>query len=409
MLEVCVGSQALCLQFIRRQAMSSCHLKQPSPTSRIARSWLGALLALLCGTSALAQSPYRLTIIDGLGSDQQPVDINNNGQMVLGSRGSLGSTIVVWDGAALNNYGVGLPMAINNNGEVVGLSVNPFTPGGLGSFDPIATLWTGTTTTVLSAPATSGYPRGFSLAADINDGGQVVGSINNVIATTWQSGNLSTLGAGQAASINEDGAIVGSFLNAATGTFAAGMWDNGSIRFLDGGAGGFGLDINNGGQVIGRSGSGAATLWDGAATVTLAEPGGGSVSHINNRGQIVGNFLLPSADGSPQRERPVLWAAGAGVELNSFLRGQSVDAGWVLVSVADINDSGTIVGTAYNRFDCSATCQQFAFVLSVSDLPDQVVNVTAAIPEPSTYALMFAGLGAIGLLAQRRRKASASR
>jgi hypothetical protein len=31
-------------------------------------------------------------------------------------------------------------------------------------------------------------------------------------------------------------------------------------------------------------------------------------------------------------------------------------------------------------------------------------NITAAIPEPETYALMLAGLGAVGFMAKRRRK-----
>jgi hypothetical protein len=41
-------------------------------------------------------------------------------------------------------------------------------------------------------------------------------------------------------------------------------------------------------------------------------------------------------------------------------------------------------------------------VMASGDLLSQ--NITAAIPEPETYALMLAGIGAVGFMAKRRRK-----
>jgi hypothetical protein len=35
----------------------------------------------------------------------------------------------------------------------------------------------------------------------------------------------------------------------------------------------------------------------------------------------------------------------------------------------------------------------------------KVESITAAIPEPETYALMLAGLGAVGFMSRRRKKA----
>ncbi|WP_143104370.1 PEP-CTERM sorting domain-containing protein [Nitrosospira multiformis] len=83
-----------------------------------------------------------------------------------------------------------------------------------------------------------------------------------------------------------------------------------------------------------------------------------------------------------------LWSLAsdrAPVDLNIFLPVDMAEAGWTLTRATEINDSGLIIGDAYNsRLDL-----QHAFVLS-------------PVPEPETYALLLVGLGMICFLRYRR-------
>jgi hypothetical protein len=71
--------------------------------------------------------------------------------------------------------------------------------------------------------------------------------------------------------------------------------------------------------------------------------------------------------------------------LNSFLPASVRDEGWVLINSEAINNSGWIIGQAYN----TSLDLEHAFVLS-------------PVPEPGTYALLLAGLGMICFMRYRR-------
>jgi probable HAF family extracellular repeat protein len=323
----------------------------------------------------------------------------------------------VWDGTRLTGLGEGFPQAINSLGQLAGSTQDAATAAPDRAAVSHAVRWDGSGLTRLDEAGASN-----SLAVGINDAGQIIGRAggpSGSYAVLWQGNTLIPLQSpvnnisNEASGLNNQGQIVGRYLDSSFATYPV-LWDRPAAMplVLPGGRFGSANDINDRGQIVGTTsatpdGQGHATFWDGSRVIDLGTLSGDS-SHataINGLGQTVGSFYSSvRMTGSP-----VLWNGSVGTDLNSLLRPEAAAAGWALLSANDINNSGSIVGVAFNRSQCTTSyCEHFGYVLSLSDLPDQVVAV-AAIPEPSTYALMLAGLCAIGMWAQRRRAANASR
>jgi probable HAF family extracellular repeat protein len=181
---------------------------------------------------------------------------------------------------------------------------------------------------------------GNSRAYAINDNGWVTGQSDGFNAFLYRDGvGMTYLGPGVGRAINEQGTVVG---------------DNGV---------GFGL----------------ATLYRNGETTLLGHLGGnGSLAFsINRSEQVVGTSL----DGE-NRFRAFIWSEQDGmVNLNDRI---DPNSGWILGDATAINDAGQIVGLGlFNG-------KQTAYLLN-------------AVPEPSTWALLLLGTGA--LLFLRRRKA----
>lgn len=353
-------------------------------------AWTVAMfLTAAVGSAALAQTPYRLTIFAPQGDAFfQAQDVNNAGQLVGYLSDSNGSTSLMWHDGALTSLGSWRALAINNNGQVVGE-----TRDAAGLAHAVQSSPSG------FAPLTTGTEQ--SSALDINDRGQIVGFVQSNFATpeqaaVWDGGNVTFLGQGYAFGINNAGQTVG--ISSSTSGSRAALWDRGGLVLL-GGLFAEARGINDLGQIVGGE-AGHAHLWDGANSVDLGALSG-LFSHaeaINNSGQVVGAYQADTFS------HAALWNGAVGTDLNDLLRPEAVAAGWVLSQAQGINNNGWIVGTAYNRNRCPDGCGGYGFLLTMSDLPDQVVNISTPVPEPSTYALLMVGLGAVVMRWRRRQR-----
>ncbi len=180
-------------------------------------------------------------------------DINEAGQIVGYRVTDTGEHIaVLWQGGTVTDLGPGEALGINEVGQIVGYT--GYTPGFPHS--SAAVIWENGIMTELET-----LGGGWSLAAEINDAGQIVGYASNARsagrAVRWEDGAVTDLGPGSAVAINEAGQIVG-FSIAAGGLLHAALWENDLLTDLGDGRA---KDINEAGQIVGiRFSDGGADL-----------------------------------------------------------------------------------------------------------------------------------------------------
>lgn len=307
---------------------------------------------------------------DGFRLSSNAVAINNAGQIALNLY------LIAQDNRQLNRA------AVWSNGAASELAI----PGGKSEYDAYA----------------------------INDAGQLVGRAyyydynynSNLIRPILWSENgtianeLATLGGnnGSAYGINNSGKIVGSSALPGNSVTHATLWQNGAATDLGalGGVYSNAYSINDAGQIIGASQTGVgnyqhAVLWNGTTMIDLGTLTGGvdSVARaVNSWGQIVG-----ASDAGNGSLHATLWDGTTLIDLNSFLDANTVTAGWVLTDALDINDSGAIVGWAFN------THAEYFRSFLLSPVPLSPVS------EPGAYAMFLAGLSLLGFM-RRHRKTS---
>jgi probable HAF family extracellular repeat protein len=244
---------------------------------------------------------------------------------------------------------------INNSGWVAGTISPPFSTSGF-QYHAHAVVWANNLAIELDRPTDS------SAAWDINDRGQVLGSLNGK-AVLWDHRiphQLNTLvqTQGSAVALNNLGEIIGTFA----------------------------VDPDADGNSTTH-----AFLLRGAVLTDLGAISSQSFAHdINDAGQIVG-----TSDG-----RAVVWLNGKLVDLNSITAGLSDSL--VLTDAVGINQKGQIVGDGYD----SEKSQRFVFILTPNDQPSSGALFVAALeatPEPQTWVLLCIGCACAACAAARKR------
>jgi probable HAF family extracellular repeat protein len=270
--------------------------------------------------------------------------LNDRGQIVGVTGSGTAQSAFLLDGGVAVGLGSLAALDINNNGQILLQAVagNPDDPTGCFLRQPDGTM------VELDTPAGSQC-----FGADLNDRGQVVGSVQRLVGTQrvtsgflWDAGtytDLGTLGGDfvMAYGINELGQVVGSATLSSSGYSRAFFWDRGVMTDLGapGGLWSEGRAINDHGQVALASGA-HLFLWQGGTLTDLGTMGGPDVPQqvsvpldLNDRGQM----LLAVYDIAAGLFRWGIWSSGRFVPLSSL--------GGGVPSANRLNELGQAIGT----------------------------------------------------------------
>lgn len=341
-------------------------------------------------TAAAAEPPrYRLTILDTMRGEA--VAINNagdiagnlwdnrgNGQAVAWLGGSKQVLPALFEGAT----------SISSKGHIGGYSTTYSDGGGIFSSSTGLVYYHGNTTGVPEA-----FPIGdadapwytYGRVVGITGAGMVLahGAANSGSGPyVVEDGVVKVLPLVSAYAINDRGEVAGWGYNA--------QWQGVAMLYADGQVTSLGtlpgdrysaaMDVNENGVAVGRTESTDAEGYthmrsfiymNGQMTPLGNLASDNTAVALNNLGTVLGYSNVFSSGGTLRI--PYLYQDGTQYDLGSLL----VDRSWRVADVADINDSGMIVGQACNLAGCYAA-------------------LLTPVPEPSAYAMLLAGLGWLG-------------
>ncbi len=308
-------------------------------TSTLAR--IVAIAALATSLSAQQARAGGLVDLGTLGgSNSNPMDINNVGQVVGVADAPTGSHAFLYSAGVMTDLGdLGIPsgaflgtLLINESGQIAGMYY------GLGTTQ--AFLYSGGTRTDLDTP---GFTNSVVLA--FNDAGQILGRMNNH-AFLYSGGVVTDLGAGTTAhDMNASGAVTGS-MESLGDTRHAFLYSGGVMTDLGtlGGQSSSGNGINDSGVVAG----GASTADDAVHSFVYA---GGAMTdlgafglrlgvavEINASGQVLSRATKKNSNSiyyyNP--ERGILTAGGVSTDIGNI--------GGTYLSADLLNDVGQVTG-----------------------------------------------------------------
>ena len=318
------------------------------------------LFALTLPTVAYDVSPLPVPLSC---STVTPTAINDTGQVALicASRGSETQSFLVRQASLrrIGEFGTGFARHeasdLNAAGQVAGSSWAGGFPAAAwvwsrGSFQPLGTL--GGANAACFAINDAGQGTGWSNVA-------LPQSIFSFYAFLWSDGGMTNLGElpeatwSNGAAIDGAGRVVGTssalgteFSRAILAGTDLGMHSLGTLGGLESWA----ADVNDAGEVVGRSNTGRivddwrafhAFHWKEGVMHDLGGLAGdeySSAQAIDGAGRIVGWSKPGFFHGE---SRAVLWLDGVAVDLNEAIPS---DSGWTLLWAADLNAAGRIVG-----------------------------------------------------------------
>ncbi|MEV4708847.1 hypothetical protein [Actinoplanes sp. NPDC049316] len=306
---------------------------------RVLAATTAVVLAVLVipGGTAVASGRYRAV---DLGFDGEARAVNSRGDVVGEgwlSSADQGSHGFLWSRGRVTDLGVlergeweyGRATGVNDRGQVVGFSVYRGDPEQSAAH---AFLWQRGVLTDIDAASLD------SMATAVNNRGQVVGTrylADGAHAFVWQAGTMKNLAAGFGTDINDRGQVVGR--DRVTG---ATMWQRGRAYDLGAPAGQDDwapVAINERGWIAGNAGvtTGRAYLWRAGSFLDLGTLGGPTAFAVdlNDRGQVLGLSETASGD-----LHPFLWQGGRMIDLTT--RGIPAD-----VTVNALGERGQILGT----------------------------------------------------------------
>lgn len=362
------------------------------------------LLAATLAPAAYAQVPA-YNIVDlgvvGSGTASQGVGLSPDGSIAVGRSIASVYSAYSWTAAggmvALPNL-AGRNYAVANDVNNAGLAVGSSTTTAFGA-GALPVMWMGGALTALTMPAgyTVGQANAVNAAGTIvgavgsgvgQRGALYIGGVGSVISATTANGSYMTVAYG----INDAGLVVGTGIDPANAAVNVGMvYDSATgtmstVGALGGANGALNFAVSNGGHVVGSSmfnqGSGLPFVWTaGSGMTAIPLPAGTSQANargVNDQGWVVG--IASSAFAVP-----FLYADGSTYTLQSLLPANS---GWDIStntssSALAIANDGSIVGTALHNGQVRA-------------------YLMTPVPEPGTWALMVAGLGALALGLRQR-------